>query len=100
MPVTNAEALIRRLLDRFYEVVGEARITVPESRGMNFYEVLTLASIVEHEAIVDDERALIAALFPAHVARVARLFGVLSATEQDELRRLCRKLGTAAGCGA
>ena len=63
IPVTDAEALIRRLLDRFYEVVGEARITVPESRGMSFYEIVTLASIVEHEAIVDEERPLIAGVY-------------------------------------
>lgn len=60
---TNAETLIRRLLDRFYEKVGEDRMKVPESRGMTFYQVLTLASIVEHEAIVDNERALIAGVY-------------------------------------
>lgn len=62
-PVTNAEALIRRLLDRFYEKVGDARINVPESRGLTFYQVVTLASIVEHEAIVEEERALIAGVY-------------------------------------
>lgn len=62
-PVTDADALIRRLLDRFREVVGEERMNVPESRGMTFYEVVTLASIVEHEAILDEERALIAGVY-------------------------------------
>jgi UPF0755 protein len=62
-PVTDAEALIRRLLDRFFEKVGEDRMNVPEARGMTFYQIVTLASIVEHEAVVDDERALIAGVY-------------------------------------
>jgi UPF0755 protein len=62
-PVTDADALIRRLLDRFLEKVGEDRMNVPESRGMNFYQIVTVASIVEHEAVVDDERALIAGVY-------------------------------------
>jgi UPF0755 protein len=73
VPVTDAEALIRRLLDRFLEVVGEARMNVPESRGMTFYEIVTLASIVEHEAVVDGERALIAG---AYQNRLDGLHGV------------------------
>jgi MarR family 2-MHQ and catechol resistance regulon transcriptional repressor len=38
-------------------------------------------------------RALIAELFPRHAAAIAREMGVLSAAEQEELGRLCRKLG-------
>lgn len=62
-PVTNADALIRRLLDRFLEKVGEDRMNVPGSRGMTFYQIVILASIVEHEAVVEDERALIAGVY-------------------------------------
>jgi UPF0755 protein len=61
--VTDAEALIRLLLDRFLEVVGEERMNVPEERGLTFYQVVTLASIVEHEAIIDEERPLIAGVY-------------------------------------
>jgi hypothetical protein len=35
-------------------------------------------------------------MVPAHARAVADLFGALSAAEQEELRRLCRKLGTSA----
>jgi UPF0755 protein len=61
--VTDAEALVRRLLDRFLEVVGEERMTVPDERGLTFYEIVTLASIVEHEAIVAEERPVIAGVY-------------------------------------
>ncbi len=62
-PVTLAEDLIRLLLDRFEEKVTQERMDVPEERGMTFYEIVTLASIVEHEAIADEERALIAGVY-------------------------------------
>lgn len=61
--VTSAEDLIRRLLDRFFEEVGEDRLNVPESRGMAFYQIVTLASIVEHEAALDQERVKIAGVY-------------------------------------
>jgi UPF0755 protein len=63
-PVTSADDLIRMLLDQFRAKVGEERMNVPESRGMTFYEIVTLASIVEHEAGPGDkERALIAGVY-------------------------------------
>jgi UPF0755 protein len=61
--VTDAEGLIRKLLDNFAAKVGEARMNVAAERGLNFYQIVTLASIVEHEAIEDDERALIAGVY-------------------------------------
>lgn len=38
-------------------------------------------------------KSLIEGLFPRHVAGVVARFGVLTAAEQEELGRLCRKLG-------
>jgi UPF0755 protein len=78
--VTDADALIRRLLDRFLEKVGEDRMKVPEARRMNFYQIVTLASIVEHEAIVDNERALIAG---AYQNRLDGLHGVAKILNAD-----------------
>lgn len=45
--------------------------------------------------LTDKGRATIQQAFPAHAARVTECFGALSRTEQAELGRLCRKLGTA-----
>lgn len=38
-------------------------------------------------------RALITRLFPAHAKRIARIFSALSASQQEQLAGLCRKLG-------
>ena len=43
------------------------------ARGMTLYEVVTLASIVEREAVVDEERATIAGVYLNRLARDMRL---------------------------
>jgi DNA-binding MarR family transcriptional regulator len=48
-------------------------------------------------ALTGKGRKLIEAIFPGHAARAARLFGALTADEQEQLRTLCRKVGTAVG---
>ena len=48
-------------------------------------------------ALTSKGRKLVQEIFPAHAQTVARLFRVLSADEQEQLRRLCRKLGTRLG---
>ncbi len=44
--------------------------------------------------LTDAGRRLMGRVFPKHVADAVRVFGVLTAAEQEELRRLCRVLGT------
>lgn len=61
--ITNAEGLVRMMLTKFHDAVGDARLNVAASRGLTFYQVLTLASIVEREAVVDSERPLIAGVY-------------------------------------
>ena len=59
---TTAEDLVRQMLDAFHDRVG-AELDVPAKRGLTFYQVLTLASIVEREAQLDSERPLIAGVY-------------------------------------
>ena len=69
LPDTSPEELVRMLLDRFREIVGPERMAVPKERGLTFYQVVTLASIVEHEAVVDRERPLIAGVYENRLRR-------------------------------
>jgi UPF0755 protein len=62
LPETTPEELISMMLDKFKEQVGD-KMNVPKARGLSFYKVLTLASIVEREAVVDEERPVIAGVY-------------------------------------
>jgi UPF0755 protein len=63
LPDTTPEELVRQMLDQFALNVGAERMTVPAARGLSFYEVVTLASIVEREAQLDEEKPLIAGVY-------------------------------------
>jgi UPF0755 protein len=63
LPDTTADELVRLMLDNFEKNVGADRMKVAKERGLDFYQVLTLASIVEREAVLDDERAKIAGVY-------------------------------------
>ncbi len=63
LPDTTPEELIRRMLDGFVAAVTEVKMKVPAERHLTFYQVLALASIVEREAVLDEERPLIAGVY-------------------------------------
>jgi MarR family 2-MHQ and catechol resistance regulon transcriptional repressor len=48
---------------------------------------------VVYVELTGEGRELIARIFPAHVAAITRQMSVLTAAEQDELARLCKKVG-------
>lgn len=59
----TAGDLVRRMLDTFEERVTPQMRADASARGLTLYEAVTLASIVEREAIVPDERPVIASVF-------------------------------------
>lgn len=67
---TDAEELVRMMLDTFFRRVGPDRLAVPETRGLTFYQVLTLASIVEREAVLVEEKPLIAGVYQNRIDRI------------------------------
>jgi UPF0755 protein len=69
LPDTTAEELVRKMLDRFYEDVGQARFEAAKATGRSFREVLTLASLVERETRRDDEKALVAGVYQNRIDR-------------------------------
>jgi UPF0755 protein len=74
LPDTTAEELVRDMLDGFHTAIG-SRMTVPAARGMTFYQVLSLASMVNREAVLDVDRPLIAGVFQNRMN--PKLFGNL-----------------------
>ena len=77
LPDTTADELVRDMLNGFHEAIGD-RMKVPDVRGRSFNEILTLASMVEREAIVNDERATIAGVFENRLHKLRGIAPVLA----------------------
>jgi UPF0755 protein len=60
---TNAEELIRLLLDERQNSLTDIVLSGLEQQGLTIYEGLTLASIVQREAVIADEMPIIASVF-------------------------------------
>jgi UPF0755 protein len=68
--ITTADDLVRMLLDKFYSAVGPDRMNVPAARKMTFYQIVTLASIVQHETALQKERPLVAGVYQNRLDRL------------------------------
>ena len=77
LPDTTAEELVRLMLDRFRSAIGD-RMEVPAGRDRDFYEILTLAAMVEREAVVDEERPTIAGVFENRLHKLRGIAPVLA----------------------
>jgi UPF0755 protein len=69
----TAEDVVAVMLGRFFEVMGPEEIARVEKSGRTLAEVVTLASIVEREALLDEERPIVASVFYNRLARGMRL---------------------------
>jgi UPF0755 protein len=61
--VATADDLVERMLTTFDERVTRGIRTAASHQGLDLYQLVTLASIVEREAVVAEERRVIAGVF-------------------------------------
>ncbi len=59
----EAEQVVGIMVERFFEVFGEEERRRGELLGFTTHQIVTLASMVEREARIDEERPLIAAVY-------------------------------------
>lgn len=59
----SADALVAQMVDRFLRVFDEEKRRLAEERGLTVRQVMTLASLVEKETAIPDERPLVAAVY-------------------------------------
>ncbi len=67
------EDLLRRMLDNFDQKAAPLLASTPHPDGLNTHQVLTLASIVEREAVIPEERPLIAGVYLNRLRQGMRL---------------------------
>ncbi|HUG16368.1 MAG TPA: endolytic transglycosylase MltG [Thermomicrobiales bacterium] len=66
---STPDEIIERLLGTFEERVTPQMIAQADSLGLTLHQVITIASIVEREAVIPDERATIASVYYNRIAR-------------------------------
>lgn len=59
----NADELVRRMLQNFNDKVTSQMQADAQKQGLTLFQVVALASIVEREAVVEDERPIIASVY-------------------------------------
>lgn len=71
--VTNPRVIVRAMLERFEAVFDQRRRERARELGLSVHEVVTLASIIEREAKVPEERPLISAVYHNRLRRGMKL---------------------------
>jgi UPF0755 protein len=69
----GADEAVATMLERFFEVMGPEELARARELGRPLQEIVTLASIVEREALLAEERPLVASVFYNRLARGMRL---------------------------
>jgi len=65
----SADGIIRRLVSKYKEVMNDDLKARAAQLGMTEHQVVTLASLIEREAMIDSERQLISAVFHNRLRR-------------------------------
>ncbi len=59
----KADDLVARMLTNFENRVGDDLRTSAQAKGLSMYQTITLAAIIQREAVVDEERPLIGGVY-------------------------------------
>lgn len=89
----SAESVIRKMVEHFFAVVPDSFYVRAEELGWSMWEAITLASIIEGEAVYDDERAMVSSVFHNRLERGMRLQAdpTIQYIIEEEPRRLLNR---------
>ena len=69
----SADQVIRKMVARFHEALPDSFEIKAKLHGLDYYEAVTMASLIESEAMLDSERALISAVYHSRLKKRMRL---------------------------